>query len=247
MKVHRKEFNDNSYDHINDDELERLTQNIRMTGIVSLDMSLPLSSAYCFSTLRRAISFMVPNLQQLDLSRSDAMGSEILETFVVRCPRLEIIRWNDNDDDLFGIDAMGYDLDSLNNLKELYFDNCYFGIDRHSLIDENGDYIDDDGNADGDGDDDDDGGVYEFEAISDSDNYPNLFLFHKVCNNPLERISLRNARYTHFDLDEGTVPQQILMKFVRKAPSTLVWFRSDLTATNIRILQSERPGIEFLN
>ena len=226
---------------LKNDELERLTHNIRMTGIVSLDMSSPLPIARCrrLTTLYRVISFMVPNLQQLDLSHT-MMGTSILGKFAVRCPRLEIIRWNFNRDS-YGIDAEGYELDSLNFLKELYFDNCYFGFDHHRLIDENGDY------NDFHGDDDDDNGVVEIDAMSDSNNYPNIFLFHKLNNKPLERISLRNARYKDFGLIVHTVPQQILMKFVRNAPSTLVWFRSDLSATNIRILQSERPGIQFLN
>ena len=44
---------------------------------------------------------------------------------------------------------------------------------------------------------------------------------------------------------EHTVSQNMLMKFVQKAPVTLVWFRSDLSPANIRILQLERPGIKF--
>ena len=240
-----KEFVDDIYECIQNDELERLTHNIRMAGIVSLDMSSPLPAMYDCDTLYRAISCMVPNLQQLDLSHT-TNSSSILETFVVRCPRLEIIRWNCNNDVYYGIDAIGYELASLNTLKELYFDNCYIGFDQQRLIDENGDDIHDDGNADGDGDG--DNGVSEIEAMSDSFNYPNIFLFHKLNNKPLERISLRNARYTDLDgNNEDTVPQQILMKFVRKAPSTLVWFRSDLAAANIRILQLERPRIQFLN
>ena len=241
-----EEFVNDSYEYINPDELERLTQNIRMTGIVSLDLSLSLPFAGGFGTLQRAISCMVPNLHELDLSHTN-MRSSILKPFAVRCPRLEIIRWNFNND-AYGIDAIGYEWNSLNFLKELYFDNCYFQFSHEMLIyGEEG--TDDDGDGDGDGDFDfvNDNRVTEMEAMSDSNNYPNIFLFHKLNNNPLERISLRNARYTDFDLNEGTVPQQILMKFVRKAPSTLVWFRSDLAAANIRVLQSERPGIEFLN
>ena len=241
-----KEFNDRFYeDDIDDDELERVTQNIRMTGIVSLDMSSPLPSVHRYHCiLYRAISFMVPNLQQLDLSHTE-IRSDILEDFAVRCPRLEIIRWNDNNDDFYSFGAKGYELDSLNTLRELYFDNCYFGFDSR-LIDENEDYVFAD--IENNGDDDGDNGVTEIEAMSDSNNYPNIFLFQNVNNNPLERVSLRNARYKDFNTEiEHTVPQQILMKFVRKAPATLVWFRSDLSATNIHILQSERPGIQFLN
>ena len=241
-----KEFNDRFYeDDIDDDELERVTQNIRMTGIVSLDMSSPLPSVHRYHCiLYRAISFMVPNLQQLDLSHTE-IRSDILDDFAVRCPRLEIIRWNDNNDDFYSFGAKGYELDSLNTLRELYFDNCYFGFDSR-LIDENEDYVFAD--IENNGDDDGDNGVTEIEAMSDSNNYPNIFLFQNVNNNPLERVSLRNARYKDFNTEiEHTVPQQILMKFVRKAPSTLVWFRSDLAAANIRILQLERPRIQFLN
>ena len=73
-----EEFVNDSYEYINPDELERLTQNIRMTGIVSLDMSSPLPSVQrYYGILYRAISFMVPNLQQLDLSHTE-IRSDIL-------------------------------------------------------------------------------------------------------------------------------------------------------------------------
>ena len=84
--------------------------------------------------------------------------------------------------------------------------------------------------------------------MSDNNNYQHIFLYYRLCNNPLERISIRKARYnTDFNNNKQILPQSILMKFVRKAPATLVWFRSDLSPANIRILQSERPGIQFLN
>ena len=38
-----------------------------------------------------------------------------------------------------------------------------------------------------------------------------------------------------------------LLKFVRNAPSTLRWFRSDLTPDNMTTLRLEQPGIELLN
>ena len=235
-------FDDDNYEYINDDKLEQLTHNIRMTGIVSLDLSLSLPLTAGFGTLQRAILFMVPNLHELDLPYTKTRSSTLIRPFAVRCPRLEIIRWNCNAD-LHGIDARGRVLDSLNTLKELYFDNCYLAFNYHRLIDENGDFIDVNGDDDGDGD----NGVTEMEAMSDSNNYPEIFFFCRLCDNPLERISLRNARYKDFSSFEDTIPQDILMKFVRNAPATLVWFRSDLSATNIRILQSERPEIQFLN
>ena len=41
--------------------------------------------------------------------------------------------------------------------------------------------------------------------------------------------------------------QNALIKFVRNAPSTLRWFRSDLTPDNMTTLRLEQPGIELLN
>ena len=91
--------------------------------------------------------------------------------FAIRCPRLETIRWNDNYDD-YSIQANGYELQPMNNLKELYFDNHYFGFHDDQLIDEDENYAYDNG-------DDDDNGVSEIEAMSNSNNYPNIF-FPKI-------------------------------------------------------------------
>ena len=231
-------------DYIRDEEFEGLTRNITMPGIVSLDMSSLLPMEVRFTALYRAIACMVPNLHELDISHN-MYNSELLEFFAERCPRLELIRWNYNVDRVrvYLNDADGYTLQSMNNLKELYFDNHCFGFSHNSKIDENGDIVDDDDDDDGDSD----IGVTEFEAMSDSNNHSNIFFFHGLRNNPLERISIRNARYLDPDRVQEILPQSILMKFVRKAPATLVWFRSDLSSANIRILQSERPGIQFLN
>ena len=43
------------------------------------------------------------------------------------------------------------------------------------------------------------------------------------------------------------IPQNALIKFVRNAPSSLRWFRSDLSQENIAMLKKERLGIAFLN
>ena len=140
---------------------------------------------------------------------------------------------------IIAFQANGYELQPMNNLKELYFDNCCFWFDHDLQIREDEDYPNDD---------DEDNSVTAFEAMSDNNNYQHIFLYYRLCNNPLERISIRKARYnTDFNNNKQILPQSILMKFVRKAPATLVWFRSDLSATNIRILQSERPEIQFLN
>ena len=70
--------------------------------------------------------------------------------------------------------------------------------------------------------------------------YPNIYLFSRLCDKPLERVSIRNARYYDEDaedrdfLDQNSFNQDLfnqnmLLKFIRNAPSTLTWFRSDLS------------------
>ena len=231
-------------DYVRDAEFEWLTRNITMTGIVSLDMSSLLPMDVSCTALYRAIAFMVPNLQQLDLSRT-IHSDVLLAYFVKRCPRLKIIRWIYNGECVSKAaltNANGHTLQSMNNLKELYFDNRCFGFGDDYKINKKGDIIDDEDDTD-----DEDYSVTAFEAMSDSDNHSNAFFFHKLRHNPLERISIRKARYMDPDDNKQIVPQSILMKFVRKAPATLVWFRSDLSPANIRLLQSERPGIQLLN
>ena len=74
------------------------------------------------------------------------------------------------------------------------------------------------------------------------------------CLESIERLSVRNAKYEkngRFEGRNNTMPsaitQNALVKFVQFAPSSLRWFRSDLTQENIEMLQEERPEIEFLN
>ena len=78
----------------------------------------------------------------------------------------------------------------------------------------------------------------EKERMIDLNNHPDVFLFYKFCSKFLERVSIRDADH---------IPQNTLVKFVRNAPPTLKWFRSDLTKKSMDVLQSERPGIELLN
>ena len=77
-------------------------------------------------------------------------------------------------------------------------------------------------------------------------------MFHRCCK-ALERVSIRNMnsrerfRDDDDDDDDEDFTQNALIKFVRNAPPTLHWFRSDLTPDNITMLRMERPGIELLN
>ena len=96
--------------------------------------------------------------------------------------------------------------------------------------------------------------VYNRE-ISDLNNYPDIFMFHNCCK-ALERVSIRNMNWKFYLGDDGddydedqklVFTQNALIKFVRNAPPTLQWFRSDLTPDNMTMLRMERPGIELLN
>merc|ERR1711971_1289145 len=81
--------------------------------------------------------------------------------------------------------------------------------------------------------------------MSDFNNHPDKFLFHKCCK-VLERLSIRNAKYSNAYIgSERIIPQDALIKFVRNAPPTLKWFRSDLTKENMDLLRLEQPGIEY--
>ena len=94
---------------------------------------------------------------------------------------------------------------------------------------------------------------------SQSGYQPNKILLQECGSKVLERVSMRNTKMyvldpmlTFFEaLSEGTeifdMPQNVLIEFIRNAPTTLRWFRSNLTAANIEIVQHERPEIEFVS
>ena len=213
------------------EELERLVPpHLRMTGIVDLDISSPVPNRINGNNGLGQLALLVPNLRKLDISNLDPSRYELIK-LSQRCPHIEILKWNNSD----GFPADGECLTSIKNLKELYLDGGTF------LFNADNDEIDD-GND-----------VSEERGMADMENYPNIFFFHKLCkNNPLERVSIRHARsccsferYIAAQFDP--IAQNILIKFVRNAPSTLVWFQSDLSTENIRMLQSERPGIQLVN
>ena len=217
---------------------------VRMTGIVSLDMSSPLPisgdvpiSLYQVGSLPLILSYMLPNLQQLDCSNT-RMSAHMLEEFAFQCPRLEIIKRNNipdgTDNDHFNIYADGYNLRMISNLKEIYFDNCFF--DFVDEFEEGGDIEDEDALKlmfveEG----------MEYAVMTNLKKYPKLSLLYLLCtdNSVLERVSMRNARRSQYNNPQQTqniLPQDALIKFVRNAPSTLNWFRSDLSAANIQVL-----------
>ena len=216
--------------HIDFNESARLVSpHLRMTGIVDLDISSPVPNRIMGNcALVHLVALLVPNLRKLDISNL-CIDQDIMKKLSQRCPHLEALKWNkwDNDDDFDFFPANGRFLKSFKNLKKLYWD----------------------------------GGTISFTADIDEgrrmavmESYPNEFIFHELCkNNPLERVSNRHARSRSFRHDRynaaefDPIAQNVLINFVRNVPSTLVWFRSDLSTENIRMLQLERPGIELVN
>ena len=92
-----------------------------------------------------------------------------------------------------------------------------------------------------------DGAVFT-GIILDLENHPSIYLFCRWKSQVVERISIRHAKYT-FGLRtiHRIFPQHALIEYIRNAPPSLRWFRSDLSNDNIEMLRLERPGIEFLN
>ncbi|OEU07394.1 hypothetical protein FRACYDRAFT_251199 [Fragilariopsis cylindrus CCMP1102] len=87
-------------------------------------------------------------------------------------------------------------------------------------------------------------GLQHRNAIEDLNDQPEVYMFHHCCK-ALERVSIRNPKLCY--QDDKIISQNTLIKFVRNAPLTLRWFRSDLTLNNMKMLRLERPGIELLN
>lgn len=93
--------------------------------------------------------------------------------------------------------------------------------------------------------------------MSDLDNETNsnYFLFCGCGSQVLERISIKNISY--YDCFSGNngdirtrsnaIPQNALIKFLRNAPPSLRWCRSNLTPENIAMLRLERPGLKLVN
>ena len=95
-------------------------------------------------------------------------------------------------------------MSSATNLKEIYMDGAQF-------------YDDD----------------LPYARAFENDDTPDIFLFHQCSSTVLERISIRNARDGCGGNIGSTITQKMLMKFIRKAPPSLRWFRSDLTPANM--------------
>jgi len=139
-------------------------------------------------------------------------------------PNLEKITWHNIDRRQSAIQIDGSEMRNATNLKHIYMDGSVFDV----------------------GDDE----RYQMSDL-ENDEHSDIFLFHELSSKLLERVSIRNAKWDIVQWREGTnvpvIPQNALIKFVRNAPTSLRWFRSDLTEDNMNMLRSERPGIELVN
>jgi hypothetical protein len=210
-----------NFDAVPRGELERLTNNLRMEGIVSLDISLLSSIMYNCNprSLLNALSgfHLFPNLREINLSNA-AIFNYVLHNFSNNCPQLEKVTWNNINRQRSCIHLDGIEMRSSDNLKEIIMDGSdfFYRTDQDSML-------------------------------SNLENHIDKFIFHCCRSKALERVSIRNAKWFNHNLIINLVPQNVLLKFVRNAPSSLRWFRSDLTQENMDMLRLERPEIELLN
>ena len=171
---------------------------------------------------------LLPNLQVIDLegfeispyveggwSSERELGCEVFEKLNECCPHLHTIRYTDAKvPGSCCISFSGYYIkDFFPSFRELY-------IDGSSLV---------------------------IQDVDEEFNEYDTFLLY--IRDRVEKVSCYGTLNSHF-CKEGVdgaatgcepISQEELMEFVRNAPK-LRWFRSDLTTSNIRILQLEIPG-----
>jgi hypothetical protein len=198
-------------------QLEQIVKNVQMNGITSLYLSAPSPIWTGNLHLPCILPNILPNLHEVDLCNSDVTNGRVLSLFSENCPLLEKLTHHKGN---FALS--GWWMRFSNSLKEINMDNATFN-------------------------------VYEYNKIWDLNNHQEMFMFHCCCN-ALERVSIRNPKYLYslnfyeiFVVNEQDFTQKILIKFVRNAPPTLRWLRSDLTTDNMTMLRVERPGIELSN
>jgi len=194
----------------------------KMEGIVMLDISLPSLTKILYNSIPFALSnfHLLPNLHEINLSNV-GISCRILIQFSINCPLLEKVTWNNIHGQYSGFKLDGYCMESAKNLKEIVMDDSEF----HCSQREND----------------------KMSNLEEEEEHRDKFIFCR-CSNTVERVSIRNAKCTidYYDTTK-VVPQNALIKFIRNAPTSLRWFRSDLNQENMDILRKERPDIELLN
>ena len=195
-----------------------MTEQIRLNGIVSFEMAGECYNKDTTRILQYFFSKILLNLHEVNLSNT-GFRYDALKSFSTRCNHLEKVTWNNaNRSSLVSVD--GADIQKATNLREIYMDESSF-FTRAG------------------------------KTLSDLVNRSDIFLFYECESKILERVSIRNAKWCDYGRTEDrypiTIPQSALIKFVRKAPKSLRWFRSNLTTENMTMLRSERPEIELVN
>ena len=256
--IHKINY-DVRFDWVNFDVVETI-RDIRLNGITSLHIS-PTRQTNSKSNAGRFLSdflVMLPNLYEINFSNINErdMYDAFFNNHV--SPFLQIIKWNNIHFTVnfplcgcFIADNRDYD----NNVRQIMMDNSIFHCNEWQ-----------DGQVFADFEEREEEEEAEVPANNnnndnDEEEEEEIFIFHQMIGEKIERLSIRGARYTEQSVhvydqnkkENKNVPiitrpisQNALMKFVRNAPQTLQWFRSDLSLENITILQLERPTIEFL-
>lgn len=184
-------------------DLKKLARGTKLDEVTQLDMSSspssPRKQLYVKNSVGKALSLILPNLRQVDMSHV-RITQTAAEAFAKNCPQLESLRWNGSND---GLHITGQDLKICRNLKELYLDEArlYFGRPQNivQLF------------------------MKELDHVPQEADVWILF----ACSSNLERVSLRKTKWFHFWLDCGRLgpqpayplQQEGLMKFVRRTPT----------------------------
>ena len=179
------------------------------------------------------LSHVLPSLREIDFTNM-IVSKKVMREFFKNCPNLEKLTHRNNAArhksllrrETPALSLTGADIAAGRNLKELQMDDSWFFIDKSTLD-----------------------AMENLDTDTDYERVSKTFLFHECRSKVLERVSVRNAKVhvkltNHIDI--AAIPQRALMKFIRNAPATMCWFRSDLTLENIEILRTERPEIEFV-
>ena len=219
---HMKVNDVDKFDYIFEEEVASIFRfdSRKMDWILSLDITIsPTTPCWKVEDSRSLPNILATMLPNLrEIDLSNACITR-LKCFSFRCPYLEKVTWKNIDKDSC-VELDGCNMRYSNNLKEIIMDDSEFVYDQRVK-----------------------------DTISNLENYGNNFIFH-YCSEALERVSIRNAKVCEkLTRDEPTVAilQNALIKFVLNAPSSLRWFRSDLTQENIDMLKLERPKIECRN
>ena len=206
-------------DNISTTEIHEIIGDAEMDWIVSLDMSLSMPNLWVTDYFPNVLIYILPNLREIDISYNIPDNHSIMDVFF-ECSKFEKVTWNNIKIKSY-IAINGKFMESSNNLKEIIMDDSEFSCR-----------------------------ISEGDTMSDLGNHRDTFIFN-CCSTALERVSIRNAKWviSYYGGRRGpiAVPQNALIKFVRNAPTSLRWFRSDLTIENMNMLRLERPTIELLN